>query len=330
MSATRLSLFLEDHPGLLPESGEIAVMGAVAGLDLSGLPGDKLRVVARMKPDVDHLDASGLRVVADVPQRVALAIVIVPRAKSEARALVAAAMACAGEVIVDGQKTDGIDSLFREMRQRCACGEAYSKAHGKTFLARGTAEAFTDWAQAGGPRVIEGGFTTRAGVFSADGIDPASRLLAVALPERPGAHVVDLGGGWGYLAAAILERGGVEQVDLVEADRVALDCARENLSDGRVRFHWADATRWMPETRADAVVMNPPFHEGRKGQPELGARFIAQSARMLAPGGRLWMVANRHLPYEKALRTHFREVAEIGGDPRFKVFCASGPSRTGG
>ncbi len=330
MSATRLALFLDDQPGLLPESGGIVFMGAVSGIDLSGLPRDRLYVVARMKPDFEAFEAHEIAVALDPPEQAALAIVIVPRAKPEARALVAAAMACADAVIVDGQKTDGIDSLLREMRQRCACGAAFSKAHGKTFLARGQSEDFADWAQAGGPRVIEGGFRTRAGVFSADGIDPASRLLPEALPEKPGAHVVDAGGGWGYLSAAILGRKGVERVDLVEADRVALECARENLPDGRVQFHWADATRWMPETKADAVVMNPPFHAGRKGEPELGARFIAQGARMLAAGGRLWMVANRHLPYEKVLRTHFREVEEIGGDTRFKIFRASGPSRARG
>lgn len=330
MSVARLSLFLDDHPGVLPDIGEIVVTGAVSGLDLTGLPGDRLRVVARMKQDFESFEAAGVHVALDPPEKAGLAIVIVPRAKAEARALVAAAMARADAVIVDGQKTDGIDSLFREMRQRCQCGAAFSKAHGKTFLARRGADDFADWAEAGEPRAIEGGFTTRAGVFSADGIDPASRMLAAALSEKPGAHVVDLGGGWGYLTAAILDRAGVKQVDLVEADRVALDCARENLPDARVRFHWADATRWMPETPADAVVMNPPFHEGRKGEPELGARFIGQAARMLAPGGRLWMVANRHLPYEKVLRTHFREVAEIGGDTRFKIFCASGRSRTRG
>ncbi|RDD95385.1 MFS transporter, partial [Paracoccus pantotrophus] len=48
---------------------------------------------------------------------------------------------------------------------------------------------------------------------------------------------------------------------------------------------------------------------------------------LLTGAGRLWMVANRHLPYEQALRECFAEVAELGGDARFKILTASGARR---
>jgi 16S rRNA (guanine1207-N2)-methyltransferase len=171
------------------------------------------------------------------------------------------------------------------------------------------------------------GFVTAAGVFSADGVDPASQLLAGSLPEKLGARVVDLGAGWGYLAAQVLTRGTVKTLDLVEADHVALDCARQNITDPRARFHWADATTWKPETAVDAVVMNPPFHSGRAADPDIGRAFIAAAAGMLTPQGRLWMVANRHLPYEATLVQQFTEVSEIAGDNRFKILAAARPTR---
>jgi len=71
--------------------------------------------------------------------------------------------------------------------------------------------------------------------------------------------------------------------------------------------------------------MNPPFHTGRAAEPSLGRAFIAAASRMLAPHGKLWMVANRHLPYEQALRDQFRNVDEIAGDGAFKVFHANRP-----
>ena len=49
------------------------------------------------------------------------------------------------------------------------------------------------------------------------------------------------------------------------------------------------------------MIMNPPFHQGRAAEPDLGAAFIAAAARILKPHGRLMMVANRQLPYEAAL-----------------------------
>jgi 16S rRNA (guanine1207-N2)-methyltransferase len=114
---------------------------------------------------------------------------------------------------------------------------------------------------------------------------------------------------------------------MVEADKAALDCAQRNVSDPRVIAHWADARDWTPDAPLDGVVMNPPFHSTRKAEPALGQAFIATAARVLAKHGQVWMVANRHLPYERDLTSRFHTVTELGGDTRFKVLHASRPSR---
>ena len=75
------------------------------------------------------------------------------------------------------------------------------------------------------------------------------------------------------------------------------------------------------------IGMNPPFHTGRASDPSLGRAFIASAARLLKPAGKLWMVANRHLPYESALTDHFRNVDTIGGNGAFKVIHANRPIR---
>jgi 16S rRNA (guanine1207-N2)-methyltransferase len=144
-----------------------------------------------------------------------------------------------------------------------------------------------------------------------------------------GGAVADLGAGWGYLAAHILTRD-VTAVHLVDAHDMALACARHNVTDPRARFHWADVTTWTPPEPVDAVVMNPPFHTGRVADPSLGRAFIAAAARVLKPHGVLWMVANRHLPYEDALGAAFTKVVELGGDARFKLVRAERPGRKRG
>ena len=121
---------------------------------------------------------------------------------------------------------------------------------------------------------IEDGFVTLPGVFSAEGPDRASVLLAAALPPKLPPAVADFGAGWGYLSRAILARQGVSSLDLIEAEADALDCARVNITDPRARFHWADATTIRPAKLWDAVVMNPPFHNGREADPGLGIAFI--------------------------------------------------------
>ena len=70
---------------------------------------------------------------------------------------------------------------------------------------------------------------------------------------------------------------------------------------------------------------SPPFHTSRAADPALGRGFIAAAAAMLKPSGRLWLVANRHLPYETEARARFREVEELAGTDRFKILCAAKP-----
>ena len=222
--------------------------------------------------------------------------------------------------------------MLRALRPRVALSEPIAKGHGKIawFPSPGAA-MLADWQAR--PGMVSGPdgqcFHTVPGVFSADGIDPGSALLADALPAGLKGTGADLGAGWGYLAASLLARApGIDALHLVEADARALDCARRNVADPRAHFHWRDATRPWPGPALDFVVTNPPFHTGRIADPGLGAAFIATAAGSLKPSGRLWLVANRHLPYEAALAARFRTVDEItGGDSRYKLFLAQGPQR---
>jgi len=322
-----MTLALETGAVVLPETRQIAVYRPRLGDDLSDLPKDRVLVVQGFKPDHDGFAAQGYRVAVAEAGTCAAAIVCLPRAKAEARALLAAAAASVvpgGLVIVDGQKTDGIEAVHKDLRARFTTSEALSKAHGKLFTFP-AGPGLEDWAAV--PMTVEGGFQTLPGVFSADGPDRGSMLLAAALPAKLAARVVDLGAGWGYLSRAILARDGVQELHLVEAEAQALDCARVNITDDRARFHWADATTFKPARSVDTVVCNPPFHTTRDADPALGMGFVQAAARMLQPGGVLWLVANRHLPYDRILAAAFRDVDDVGGDAAFRVIRAARPEK---
>ncbi|MEL7114307.1 MAG: class I SAM-dependent methyltransferase [Pseudomonadota bacterium] len=315
---TRLDAALAE--GLQVQLGRALVLRPPVGMDLSAL-GDA-HVVATFKPAYDHFAAMGRSVSVRPEGRYAVALVCITRAKEESRGLIADAAAHAPLVLVDGSKTDGIESLLKEVKRRLAVDWVTSKAHGKLFAFQ--AGDFSDWRAV--PRQVDG-FTTAPGVFSADAIDPASHLLVEALPKKLSGTVADLGAGWGYLSHRILARPEVAAVHLVEADHTALSCAKLNVTDPRAVFHWADATRIEVPTPVDAVVMNPPFHQGRAAEPALGQAFIASAARLLKPNGKLWCVANRHLPYEQEAARLFQTVSEVAGDRRFKVLLAEKPRR---
>lgn len=323
MRSARLSLALESGALVLPGEGRIAVYRPRIGDSLLALPQERVVVLTGFRPDHDHFARA--YAVAPAPPYAA-AIVCLPRSREAGRALIAQAaaeVAPGGWVAVDGQKTDGIDTALKDLRRRVDLSESLSKAHGK-LASFPAGPDLSDW-RAQPSRV--GGFQTLPGVFSADGPDRGSALLAGALPARLGGKIADLGAGWGYLAAEILKRPGVKRLDLVEAEADALACAKVNVADERARFHWADATLWKPESLLDAVVTNPPFHTGREADAGLGAGFIRAARRMLAPDGGLWLVANRHLPYDAVLAECFLEVQEVAGDGAFRVIHAIKPRR---
>lgn len=298
------------------------IVPPVLGIETGPLADHDARLVLSTQPDHDRARAAG-HDVAFVPQgHAATVVVALPRSKALARDRIArAAELCQGKLLVDGQKTDGIESILKELRRRADIVDVLSKAHGKMIVAR--VGDMRDWMS--GP-VIRDGWTMPPGAFSADGPDPGSRLLVEALPRLSG-HVVDLGAGWGFLSRHVLGSTAVSRIDLVEADRPSLDAARLNVDDPRARFHWADATTWRPETPADHVVCNPPFHPARRAEPSLGRAFIAAAAAALAPRGTLWLVANRHLAYEQALDDAFARVEPLAGDAAYKLFRADVPKR---
>lgn len=311
----------------LPAAGTVAVFAPRRGADLSGLPVERCRIVTGSRVDGDHFERMGYAVATDPGCEHAAAIVCVARAHGRTMSLIAAAAAATdGPVAIDGAKTDGIESVLRECRRRAEVAGPVSRAHGKLFWLQGGGD-FAEWAAAGAPRRIEGGFVARPGVFSADGIDPGSRLLAESLPQSLGACVVDLGAGWGYLSHRVLERGDVREMHMVEEDHAALECARANVADPRTRAHWADAAQWRPEAPVDSVVSNLPFHAGRRADPSLGRAFLAAAARMVKPQGRVFVVANRHLPYEGEMARLFAEVGAAAEDGGYKCLVGARPRR---
>ncbi|WP_284165211.1 methyltransferase [Frigidibacter sp. SD6-1] len=326
MGSSRLEDALAEAGGW-PASGRILILRPTLASDLGCVPRDRAVIVTGFRPDFDAFRERGWTV-AEAPEGdFAGALIFLPRARALARALIhQAAMLMPGgaPIWIDGQKHDGIEAALKDIRSRVSLLAQASKAHGRAFgFANPGTGAFDGWQAA--PHEAVAGFVTRPGVFSADGIDPGSALLARHLPADLRGKGADLGAGWGWLAAQVLARPGVKALHLVEAEAEAVACARENVTDPRAIFHWADATRFRPPALLDFVVTNPPFHVSRAADPALGAAFIEAARGMLAPSGQLWLVANRTLPYEEAMAQAFLEVRQMASEGGFKVLMGMKP-----
>lgn len=328
-ASSRLMRALDAGMAALPEAGRLGMWNARP--EDVALPVGRLHAIQPLRPLHDALSALGVACASHAAPPYALAHVRAGRSRAATLGQVAEALASVppgAVVLIDGQKQDGIEGILAACRRVLPVGEPLSKAHGKLFAVTRPAvlpQAVADWAGAAAPRRGSDGLIRRPGGFSADGPDAGSLLLAGLVPRDLKGHVADLGAGAGTLAAAVLASPAVTRLDLVEADALALEDARVNVTDARAALVWEDATRWRPGPVCDAVLSNPPFHDGRAADPGLGRAFIRTAAAALAPGGSFWMVANRHLPYERVLAESFGDVERLADTGGFKVFRARRP-----
>lgn len=344
-----------------PEAGALFLRARHGhGLVPSAWPG--LVCEQSFKPEAQALERAGFPVQPQGGSRHPLVLVLPPRQRDEARALLAEAVARAeGEdavVIASVPNNEGAKAIEGDLVRIAGPVNTVPKHKCRVFWVRpnaggGDAELAAQWRKLDAPRPILGGtamegrFISRPGVFAWDRIDPASALLAEHLPDTLAGRAADLGAGWGFLSDALLQRcPKITSLHLYEAETRALDLARDNMTgEGRtgegstphaervaLDFRWHDVTAGLPDTY-DVIISNPPFHgQGRASRPEIGRAFIAAAAQALAPGGSLWLVANRQLPYEQVLGEHFSQIEVVADRAGFKVIRADKagrPARTG-
>ncbi|MFQ5438907.1 MAG: class I SAM-dependent methyltransferase [Paracoccaceae bacterium] len=332
MPGSRLTFAQKSGALALPEDGAIALTGALLRYPLDGLATDRVRPVTRFRPAFERLEKAGFRVGCRFDGTPSAAIVAISRSRAHTLGLISEAFKMTepgGLVVVDGAKTDGIESILKAARAHLGVTGVSAKFHGKLFWARRPntlPDALADWSAAAQAKRNEAGYFTAPGMFSHAGIDAGSALLADAFDQRLSGEVADLGAGWGWLADQALRRGDVARIDLFEADGAALAAARRNVVDPRAAFHWADVATLAQTPRYDAIISNPPFHVGHAAQPEIGLAFIRKAAALLRPKGRLWLVANRQLPYEATLDACFTQWSVVSQTSHFKVIRAERPN----
>jgi 16S rRNA (guanine1207-N2)-methyltransferase len=288
------------------------------------------------RPHADALLARGLQVVPTVEHGAfARVLALPPRQREQARGVLAhaASRIADGGVVVAAQRNDeGARTMQDDLARLVGPVQALSKHHCRVAWARVEAARVdralvAAWLADDAPRTVEAtGLASRPGVFSWDRIDPGSALLAACLPDDLAGRVADFGAGIGVLSLTLLRTcPQLASLDLYEADARALALARANIDAGDpdipVDYHWHDVARGVP-ARYDAIVCNPPFHAGRDADPTLGQAFLRAAADALVEGGRLWLVANRHLPYEATLGAGFGDVRCVREAEGFKVIEA--------
>ncbi|MBB6243921.1 class I SAM-dependent methyltransferase [Rhodanobacter sp. MP1X3] len=325
----------------LPADGRVLFLRARAGLRLREKASKSWLCEQSFMPFADELGRNGFSVgEPGEGETFSLIVLLPPRQREEARALFARALrhlAPGGMVLASMPNTEGAKSGEADLAKLAGDVQHLSKHKCRVFWSTPSVtdidqSLLSEWLLLDAPREIMDGYISRPGLFAWNRIDRASALLAAHLPTDLHGRVADLGAGYGYLATQVIARCPmVSAIDLYEAEARALVPAQINLDNARnssgraveVSVHWHDVTSGLPQ-KYDAIVSNPPFHQGRADLPALGQAFIVSAADALLPDGCLWLVANRHLPYEALLMKRFRDVRAVTMQDGFKVIEARG------
>jgi 16S rRNA (guanine1207-N2)-methyltransferase len=161
-------------------------------------------------------------------------------------------------------------------------------------------------------------------VFAGPRLDIGTRFLLTFLSSmRTARHAIDLGCGTGILAAMYARQHPGSTVTATDQSAAAVASARATAAAnglaGQVGVLQDDAMATLADGSADLILLNPPFHVGAGVHAGAGLKLIEAAGRVLAPGGELWTVFNRHLAYLPALERHVGPTVVKGQNPKFTV-----------
>jgi 16S rRNA (guanine1207-N2)-methyltransferase len=220
-----------------------------------------------------------------------------------------------GQLYIAGSKERGIVSLAKRVQDYFGNVETLeiSKGH-RVLRARKT-----------GSQEIQAPHDLLSQVFAHGTMDEGTRVLLDTLEIHVTDEALDLGCGAGFIGLHIARRARKGLVTMVDASLAAVAASRQAVEQSgltNVRVLPSDGTAAVATQRFDLVATNPPFHLGGIETREIAERFMREAAQVLRPKGRFYVVANRFLKYEPALRSHFSRVTEVGGNTRYKVLLA--------
>lgn len=257
----------------------------------------------------------------EVPDReFDVAVLYLPKGKRRQAMMLQLAASLAPRVVVVGSKQEGI----KPARKRLAAeGRVVAVEHGghKQMIVADALPRVPLDLDAWEERFVHAGLeiVNLPGVFSRGRVDAGTALLLEHLDVA--GTVLDLGCGAG-LIGALLARSGCT-VTLGDVDSLAVESARRTLAANALTGTCIHGDRYEGiEGPFDAIVSNPPFHEGIATEYDTTAELIREAPRHLRQGGSLWLVYNRFLPWQKVLAATFDEVVELVDDGRYRVVRA--------
>ena len=164
---------------------------------------------------------------------------------------------------------------------------------------------------------------SKPGIFGWQKIDAGSAFLIAHLeklwlsaPQR----VLDLGCGYGYLTVLAARRWPAAKFTATDSNIAAVAACAQNILQENIHGTAlaTDCAAALDEP-FDAILCNPPFHQGFDVESELTLRFLRATQRLLVRGGRALFVVNQFIPLEQKAVGLFKKIDIVARNRSFKL-----------
>ncbi|OGO12177.1 MAG: hypothetical protein A2Y53_01915 [Chloroflexi bacterium RBG_16_47_49] len=246
------------------------------------------------------------------------------------------ALVLGGTLYIAGLNNSGIQSAIKDAMEIFSNGRilAYKKGNRIAQLVKQSDDlAQPDWALTPGIapgswvefsiQLNDHGFLIRSlpGVFSFDRLDAGTKMLLSISKIQSGAKVLDVGCGYGVIGMFAAFHGA-GWVDFIDSDLLAIAACKESLAVNQISnatVLTGDLLAPVYSKKYDLILSNPPFHAGQAVDFQIAEAMIRQSYRALNPDGRMTIVANRFIPYDRLINEIFGNVSCLVESGRFYV-----------
>lgn len=134
--------------------------------------------------------------------------------------------------------------------------------------------------------------------------------------------MLDFGCGAGVITAALLKANPDLELECVDINAMALaSCELTLAANGMQAKVYASDGLTQTQGMFDAIISNPPFHDGLDSTTEIATRFVQESEAQLKSGGIFQIVANRHLPYSDTIAKFFKTVNVAAENNKYKIYA---------